>query len=348
GHPPIEPLYDEADVKGLVRLMEPLTYDEWHELGPGFRLRFSDAGHILGSALTELHLKDQGETKRITFTGDLGRRDMPLLKDPKLLGGCDVLISESTYGNRVHPPADDLKAAIVRIVKEAVTLGGRIVVPAFSLGRTQQLVYFLNELFNAGQLPHIPIFVDSPLSMRLTNVFRRHMDVLDEPFQQIKETDPDPFGFASLTYVATRDESIALNRREGAYMVISASGMCESGRIVHHLKHAVSDERNTIMLIGYQAPYTLGRQIADRRPYVRIFDREHPLRAHVEQLEGLSAHADAQDFQWWFEAMARDEGIGRAFLVHGEPDSAAALATMLKDHCDEEPVVPKFGETFEV
>jgi len=348
GHPPIEPLYDEADVRGLMRLFEPLAYDEWHELGPGFRLRFSDAGHILGSALTELHLNDKGETRRVTFTGDLGRRDMPLLKDPQLLGGCDVLISESTYGNRVHPPSDDLKSAIVRILKEAVSLGGKVIVPAFSLGRTQQLVYFLNELFNAGALPHIPIFVDSPLSRTLTNVFRRHMDILDDSFNAARASDADPFGFATLSYVSTREESQALNNREGSFVVISASGMCESGRVVHHLKHAVSDERNTIMLIGYQAPYTLGRQIADRRPYVRIYDREYPLKAHVEQLEGLSAHADVTDFKWWFEHMARDEGIGQALLVHGEPDSAAALAEVLKDFCNEEPIVPRFGETFEV
>ncbi|QDT55679.1 Ribonuclease [Caulifigura coniformis] len=348
GHPPIEPLYDEADVRGVCRLFERLSYSEWHELGPGFKLRFSDAGHILGSAITELHLRDKGETKRVTFTGDLGRRDMPLLKDPELLGGCDVLITESTYGNRVHPPADDLKAAIVRILKEAVALGGRVIVPAFSLGRTQQLVYFLNELFNAGTLPHLPILVDSPLSRRLTNVFRQHMDILDEPFKAIQATDADPFGFATLSYVATKEESVALNRREGAFMVISASGMCESGRIVHHLKNAVSDERNTVLLIGYQAPYTLGRQIADRRPYVRIFDREYPLRAHVEQLEGLSAHADLPDFKWWFEHMARDEGIGQAFLVHGEPESARSLAEVLKDYCNEPPIVPGFGESFEV
>jgi metallo-beta-lactamase family protein len=348
GHPPIEPLYDEADVRGLIRKFEPLTYGEWHELGPGFKLRFSDAGHILGSALTELHLKDKGDIKRITFTGDLGRRDMPLLKDPELLGGCDVLITESTYGNRVHPPSDDLKTAIIRILKEAVTLGGKVIVPAFSLGRTQQLVYFLNELFNAGQLPHIPVFVDSPLSRTLTNVFRRHMDVLDEQFRAVQATDRDPFGYENLTYVATRDESVALNRREGPFVVISASGMCESGRVVHHLKHAVADERNTIMLIGYQAPYTLGRQIANRRPYVRIFDREYPLKAHVEQLEGLSAHADVQDFKWWFEHMSRDEGIGQAFIVHGEPDAATALAGILKPLCNDDPVIPRFGETFEV
>jgi metallo-beta-lactamase family protein len=174
------------------------------------------------------------------------------------------------------------------------------------------------------------------------------MEILDDPFRTIQASDADPFGFVNLTYVATKDESVALNRREGAFMVISASGMCESGRIVHHLKNAVSDERNNVMLIGYQAPYTLGRQIADRRPFVRIFDREYPLRAHVAQLEGLSAHADAPDFKWWFEHMARDEGIGQAFIVHGEPDAAQALAALLKDHCDEPPIVPRFGESFEV
>lgn len=348
GHPPVEPLYDESDVQGLMKRFQPLEYHTWHELSDDVRVRFSDAGHILGSAITELHIKDAGEIKRITFTGDLGRRNMPLLRDPEPLGGCDVLITESTYGNRVHPEADDLKAALVRIFTEAIKLEGRVIIPAFSLGRTQQLVYFLNELFNEGQLPHIPIFVDSPLSRTITNVFRRHYDILDSEVARTIEKDKDPFGFSCLTYVATHDESIELNKRTGAFVVIAASGMCESGRVVHHLKHGVSDERNTVVIIGYQAPYTLGRQIVDRRPYVRIFDREYPLRAHVEKLEGLSAHADLPDFKWWFEQMVKDEGIGRAFLVHGEPEAARSLAAVLDNLANEPSVVPQFGDSFDV
>jgi metallo-beta-lactamase family protein len=348
GHPPVEPLYDDEDVRHLMKRFEPLPYREWHALADDVRIRFSDAGHILGSAITELEIRDAGELKRIVFTGDLGRRDMPLLHDPQPVGGCDILITECTYGNRVHPPADDIKAALRRILSDALKVGGRVVIPAFALGRTQQLVYFLNELFNEGTLPHIPIFVDSPLARRITNVFRDHASELDSDVARTLESDADPFGFECLTYVVSREESAQLNKREGAFVVISASGMCESGRIVHHLKHAVSDERNTIVLIGYSAPYTLGHQIASRRPYVRIFDREVPLRAHVERLEGLSAHADLPDFKWWFEQLVNDEGIGRAFLVHGEPDAAKALASVLEDLSNEPPAIPRFREEFMV
>ena len=345
GHPPVDPLYDDGDVKRVMRSVERLDYTEWHHLGKDVRLRFQDAGHILGSAIVELEIKDQGSFRRLVFTGDLGRRDMPLLNDPQTVDGCDILITESTYGNRIHPPADDIKAGLVRILAEAKKLGGRVVIPAFSLGRTQQVVYYLNELFNAGTLPRIPIFVDSPLSYRITKVFRQHFEAMDQDVADTVGKDKDPFGFESLVYVTTPEESKALNDREGAFVVISASGMCEGGRVVHHIKHAAGDERNAIVLIGYQAPATLGRQIADHRPYLRVFDHEVPLKAHVEQLEGLSAHADAEDFRWWFGELGTRGGIGRAFIVHGEPDSAKAVADLLHDHCNEPPVIPHYRQT---
>ncbi|MBL8848301.1 MAG: MBL fold metallo-hydrolase [Planctomycetaceae bacterium] len=348
GHPPVEPLYTPEDVEGLMKRFQPLKFNEWHELSPDFRLRFHEAGHILGSAITELEIRERAEVKRIVFTGDLGRRDIPLLIDPALVQGCDVLITESTYGNRIHPPASDIKRELLRIIREAVAVGGRVVIPAFALGRTQQVVYYLNELFNEKQLPRVPIFVDSPLATRLTGVFRAHNIAMDDDVRRTLLHDKDPFGFDVLTYTASQQESMELNRMRGACVIISASGMCESGRIVHHIKHACSDERNSIVLIGYQAPHTLGRQIADRRPYLRIFDQEYPLRAKVEKLEGLSAHADAEDFQWWFSQMSADSHIGRAFLVHGEPVAAQALAEMLRDYCDEDPVIPQFGEGFEI
>jgi metallo-beta-lactamase family protein len=348
GHPPIAPLYDEDHVRSTMNRFETLDYGQWHEVGSDVRIRFSDAGHILGSAITELEIRDAGELKRVVFTGDLGRRGMPLLRDPAPVAGCDVLITECTYGNRVHPEPSDMKTALVRIFKDTIALGGRVVIPAFSLGRTQQVVYLLNELFNAGQLPRIPIFVDSPLARTLTAIFRRHPECFDDEVQKTLESDQDPFGFASLTYIATQQESMALNKRTGPFVVISASGMCESGRVVHHLKHTVSNERNTIVLIGYQAPATLGRQLSERRPYVKIFDREYALRARVEQLEGLSAHADLPDFKWWFEQMVRDEGIGQAFLVHGEAESAKGLAAVLTELSNEPAVIPQAGQTFTV
>ena len=348
GHPPVEPLYTPDDVEGLMRNFMPLDFYEWHELAPDFRLRFHPAGHILGSAITEMEIRERGEVKRIVFTGDLGRRDIPLLVDPAVLQGCDVLITESTYGNRIHPPASDIKQELLRIILDAVSVGGRVIIPAFSLGRTQQVVYYLNELFNEKQLPRVPIFVDSPLATRLTKIFRRYDETLDADVSRTLKHDRDVFGFELLTYVGSQRESMELNRREGSCVIISASGMCESGRVVHHLKHSVRDEKNAIVLIGYQAPHTLGRQIAERRQYIRIFDREYPLRARVEQLEGLSAHADVEDFKWWFSEMSADSHIGQAFLVHGEPRSAEALAELLRDYCDEDPVIPQRLESFEV
>lgn len=349
GHPPVEPLYEDRDVHELCKRFETIPYGKWHELAKDVRLRFHEAGHILGSAITELEILDSGEMKRVIFTGDLGRRSLPLLGDPVLIdNGCDVLITESTYGNRVHLPAENLKIELLRILKEACEIQGKVVIPAFSLGRTQVLVYFLNELFNEGRLPQIPIFVDSPLSRKLTQVHREHQGVLDPEAQEQRDSDVDLFGFRGLTYVASPQESRALNDRKGPFLVIAASGMCESGRVVHHLRHAVGSERNTIVMLGYQAEYTLGRRIVERQPRIRIFDREIELRAKVEVLNGLSAHADAEDFKWWFGHLAKHGGIGKAFIVHGETESAQAVAQLLHDQCNEDPIIPQFKQSFTV
>lgn len=348
GQPPAEPLYTRQDVDALLKNFQPLSFHEWHELADDVRVRFSDSGHILGSAITELEVMERGETRRIVFTGDLGRRGLPVLRDPELVEGCDVLITESTYGNKVHPSADDIKLELKRIINEAAVVGGRVVIPAFSLGRTQHLVYFLNELSNAGQLPNIPVYVDSPLARRVTSVYRDHKDIMDPETQELLRRDADPFGFPGLTYVQSQKESVELNRHDGAFVVISASGMCESGRVVHHLKHAVSNIENTIVLIGFQGQHTLGRNIADRKPVIRIHDRDYAMRANVEVLSGLSAHADALDFRWWFQALHSTSSIGQAFIVHGEGDAAAAQATLLEEFCDEPPIIPQAGQSFEV
>ncbi|MSR60103.1 MAG: MBL fold metallo-hydrolase [Planctomycetaceae bacterium] len=347
GQPRIEPLYSERDVRGIVRQIEPKSYGDWHELYPELRVRFRDAGHIIGSAICELEFQEKGVIRRLVFTGDLGRRELPLLRDPELVNGCDILISESTYGNRVHPPASDIKLHLLRIIRRAIEVEGKVIIPAFSLGRTQQLVYFLNELTNAGELPPVPVFVDSPLSNRVTQVFCKHGHVFDDEAQKALLSDTDAFAFPGLTYIAKPQESMELNHRRGPFVVIAASGMCESGRVLHHLKHGVADPNTTIVIIGFQAQNTLGRRIRDRQPFVKIFDREYPLRASVEVLEGLSAHADVNDFKWWYEHLASTTGVGQAFLVHGEPESSQALAGLLKDYCDEDPILPKLGETFE-
>lgn len=349
-HPPVDPLYTVDDVEALMKHFEPCTFSKWHPLTDDgeMRVRFTPAGHILGAAITELDLLDGTDRKRLAFTGDLGRRRIPLLRDPTPLAeGADVVICESTYGGRMHAPPQDIKEHLLRILTTAEARQGRVIIPAFSLGRTQLLVYYLNELFNSGSLPRIPIFVDSPLSTRITHIFRRYDHTLDDDAQEILKFDEDLFGFDQLTYVRNQAESMDLNRRDGAFVVIAASGMCENGRVVHHLKHAIADERNFVVLLGYQAPHTTGRHLADRRRYIKLFGREHPLKAEVVELEGLSAHGDALDLQWWFQESTRQGHVGRVFLVHGEPESARALVPLVRDQCDEEPVIPQWGESFD-
>lgn len=348
GRPPIEPLYSEEDIRGVSKLFEPLDELGWHELSPALRIRFSEAGHILGSAVTQIDIEDKATVRRLVFTGDLGRRGLPLLRDPQLVEGCDVLITESTYGHTVHPPAEDLKARLLEIVQHADASGGKVVIPAFSLGRTQQVLYFLHELLEQGKLPRMPIFIDSPLSQRVTEVYGRHENLLDADALRLLRRQGDLFNFPMVAYIEKQRESMELNRREGPFIVISASGMCESGRVRHHLKHAVEDERNTIVLIGFQAEGTLGRRLSERPPTVRILDRVLPLRARVVSLAGLSAHADAEDFKWFFGHMSADSHIGRAFIVHGESPAAKALAAILHDQCDEDPTIPRLYESFDV
>ncbi|QDV48789.1 MBL fold metallo-hydrolase RNA specificity domain-containing protein [Gimesia fumaroli] len=347
-HPPIEPLYSEEDVDGVAKLFERLDYHEWHELGDDVKLRFLDAGHILGSAIIEMKIKDQREWRHLVFTGDLGRRNLPLLRDPETIEGCEVLISESTYGNRVHEKVSDIKEELYQILDEAYRVEGRVIIPAFSLGRTQQIIYYLNELYNEKRLPHIPIFVDSPLSTRLVSVFRHHLHEMDDEVQAMMEADKDPFGFALLDYVSTREQSIALNKRKGAFVVIAGSGMCENGRVRHHLKNGIDNIENTIVLMGYQAANTLGRRLQQRDPKVKIFDRYYKVKAKVVQLSGLSGHADVEDFKWWYAQSAKLGNIGQVFLVHGEPESAEALAALIRDECDLEPIIPHYQQSFEV
>lgn len=345
--PRIMPLYDEEHVRRVTKQLVPLDYGAWHDLYPELRIRFRDAGHILGSAIVELEFQEKGEVKRVVFTGDLGRRDLPLLRDPELVNGCDVLITESTYGNKIHEPADDLKSHLLRVIREAVAANGKVIIPAFSLGRTQNVVYFLNELTNSGELPNVPVFVDSPLSRKLTDIYRNHPGVFDQDLQNTLKGDKDPFGFRGLQYISSQDESIALNRRPGPMVIVAASGMCEGGRVLHHLKHNVSRPENVIVIIGFQASGTLGRRIVERQPYLKILDREYPLRAKVEILNGLSAHADANDFKWWFDHMASTTGIGQAFIVHGEAEPAKAVAQLLRDASDEDAIIPQLHQSFE-
>ena len=345
--PPVVPLYSEDDAKRVAKLFEYVAIGEWETLGDDVRLKFHHAGHILGSAIVELELLDDGIWKRVVFTGDLGRRNKPLLFDPTPVDRCDVVITESTYGDRVHPTPADVKAALQRVICEAAEKKGRVIIPAFSLGRTQLLVFLLNELRNENAMCRVPVFIDSPLATRLTDIYRDHQDEMDEEVTETLKHDDDVFNFDGLTYIRSQDESVALNKRSGPFVVISASGMCTNGRVVHHLKHAVSRPENTVMIIGFQARGTLGRQLVERRKHVSIHGRRYELNATVETVNGLSAHADAEDFRWWFGELQKNGGCGHAFVVHGEEKPAKALAELIADCCDHDPIVPQFGESFE-
>lgn len=344
----IEPLYTSEDAEDVVRQFQPLHFGEWHELASDVKVRFSPAGHILGSAITELEVRERSQWKRVVFTGDLGRYGMPLLVDPAPVEMADALIIESTYGNRVHPPVADMKDDLLRIITSAYQKGGRVIIPAFSLGRTQQVVYHLNELFNENKLPRIPIYVDSPLSNRCTAIHRRYQEHLDDDVNKTLRHDIDVFGFETLRYTESPQQSMELNDRSGPFVVISASGMCESGRILHHLKHAISHERNTVVLIGYQAPGTLGWRIAERQPYVRIHDTEFAVKAKIEQLGGLSAHADVNDFKKWLDQSTETGDFDKAFIVHGEKDGAEGMASLLKTYCEGAVTIPQRFQSFTI
>ncbi len=344
----IKPLYTDEDAKKAAKLFEGIPFHTWKEIQKGVRVRLSHAGHILGASIVELELQDGDEIKRVVFTGDLGRRGQPLLMNPETVERCDVLISESTYADRLHPDASDVKAEMQRVICEASRRRGKVIIPAFSLGRTQMLVYLLNELSNEDEMCRVPVYVDSPLATRLTDVHRDHSDVMHGSVQNTLEHDDDVFDFPGLTYTQSQQESMAINRRAGPCVIISAGGMCENGRVVHHLKQTVSDDANTIMIIGFQAEHTLGRQIVERRSELKILGRLYPLRARVEVVNGLSAHADAGDFQWWFGELLQRGGAGQVFLVHGESKSAAALAKIVEDCSDLPPIIPQFGQSFEI
>lgn len=331
GEPTIEPLYDMEDAERTAEQFRSQKYFQPFEPLRGVSVTFWDAGHVLGSAIVQIdvaHDEKANGPRRLVFTGDLGRRNLPILRDPMTVRGVDILISESTYGGRVHEEVAAMRDDLMHTLAKIVQRRGKVIVPAFALGRTQNLVYYLNKLFQDGKLPRVPIYVDSPLSMKLTDVYRNHEECFDADTWRILRDDPDVFGFFGLTYVSSAEESKRLNRQDGPFVVIASSGMCEAGRVLHHLRYTVEDPRNAIVIVGYQAGDTLGRRIAEKQPRLRIMDDWFDLKAEVYCLDGLSAHADRNDFQWWYEATGGE--IEHAFLVHGEPESMTALTPLLQ------------------
>ena len=351
GEPPIEPNYTESDAIESLKGFLAIGYDRPHQLTPDIKVTFRDAGHILGSAMVLLDINDQdsGKNVKLVFSGDIGRPDMPILRDPSTIESADILIMESTYGNRSHAPYPDTEKELERVVNETYQRGGSLVIPSFAVGRTQQLVYSLHQLVHDGKLPDMQVYVDSPLAINVTAIFRLHPEAFDREIMDFMESERghDPFGFDSLRYTYATSESKELNTLKEPAIIISASGMAEAGRILHHLKNRVTDERNTILFVGWQAPHTLGRRIVEGRAKVKILGEEYPLKAQVEVLNGFSGHADHDGLVEW--AAAFKDKPQHTFLVHGEETAALALATALESNVGlENVIVPEMHQSFEL
>ena len=348
GQPPVEPIYTHADAVACLEHFVSVGYDRPVLVAPGVRCTFLDAGHILGSAIVLLEIEEGQRRTRLLFSGDLGRQDMPILRDPAPAPPADVLIIESTYGDRVHPPHEEAEQRLRDLIGETCSRGGKVVIPAFAVGRTQEIVYSLHRLASAHKLPDVPIFVDSPLAVNVTGVFRLHPECYDEELREFiaRDRHPDPFGFDRLRYIRNTADSKALNDLKGPAVIISASGMCEAGRVQHHLKHTIGDPRNAVLIVSWQAPHTLGRRLVERQKVVKIFGEEFPVRARVETLNGYSAHADRDGLLGWVKPIARD--LRHAFVVHGDPGPAAALADGLRQLGVRDVAVPEQGDVFQV
>lgn len=345
----VEPLYTEEEVTETMKLMMTVAYHRRTEIAPGVHMTFFDAGHILGSAITFLEIDDQedGQRKTLTFTGDLGRKGLPILRDPEYIEQTDYLITETTYGNRFHKFIDDVEDYFEELVNKTVKRGGKIIIPAFALERTQEVVYYLNLLTQQGKIPRIPIYVDSPLAVNVTQVFRSHPESFSkEVYEEFLHNGVNPFGFGLLRYIQDVNDSKALNAKKGPMIIISASGMMEHGRVLHHLKNNIEDPANLILVVGYQAENTLGRKILDGEKDVKIFGESYRVRAEVAVVDAFSGHADRSDL---IDFISEIKGLKQAFLVHGEESQGLTFKDILGEIRPEVDItVPRRGQIIDL
>lgn len=347
GEPGVEPMYTGADVDQTIEQMKGFQYGEPIEVVEGITVEFFDAGHILGSAVMRLTVEERGKKTVLGFTGDLGRKNMPILRDPESMGDVEYLISESTYGGKIHDPIQGMKGSLTEVLERTIHRGGKIIVPAFSVGKTQDFLHVLFHVKESGRFPDLPIYVDSPLAVDATDVFRSHPECFDDETLAILMGSEDPFGFRRLRYIRDVNESKRLNDVKEPCVIISASGMCEAGRILHHLANNIEDERNTILIIGYMAEHTLGRRLVERQPEVRIFGDVFPRKAEVVVLNSFSAHAGQDELVNYIGALDR-RLLKRLFLVHGELQQAQALQKKLEEQGIHPVHIPARGERTEL
>ena len=345
---PVEPLYGHEDVTGLLSQIVGLPYRRAHEIAPGVVLKLLDAGHVLGSSIVVLDVEDDGTHTRIAYAVDLGRKGLPILREPEIPGGIHCLISESTYGDRLHSPIEEVDDALAAVVNRTVKRGGKILIPAFALERAQEVVYALKRLRAAQKVPTVPVYVDSPLTVKLTDVFKMHPECYDKKtYARLVGGDP-PFEFDGLHYVSDKEESKAIAAQPGPCIIIAASGMCEAGRILHHLREGVEDQRNTILIVGFQAQHTLGRRIVEHHREVKVFGVMRRLAAEVAVLNGFSAHADQNELVAFAEDVRSQGKLRQVILVHGEPPAQAALTAKLAEQGFPTVITPGPGDKIRI
>lgn len=342
----VEPLYDADDVSGLLGLMETIPYHRKHEVAPGIELTFLDAGHVLGSAVVVLDIEDDGHRGRLAFTGDLGRHHLPILRDPEAPTGVDWLMSESTYGDRLHDPFEKMNDALAGVVARTCERGGKVIIPTFALERAQEVIFALKELRHAGRLPNVPVYVDSPLTVKLTEIFKLHPECYDRETSRLLHSADSPFDFDGLRYVSEVEDSKAIDAEEGPAIILSASGMCEGGRVLHHLQRFLGDPKSTVLIVGFMAEHTLGRRLVENRVEVKIFGVPYRRAAEIVVLNGFSAHADQQGLLKFAQSVAKSGDLRTVVLVHGEPAAQEALAALLeRERVCRDVRIPEQGET---
>ncbi|MFC1952366.1 MBL fold metallo-hydrolase RNA specificity domain-containing protein [Chloroflexota bacterium] len=334
------PLYTTDDAKASFPLFTPVNYKEDIRLGDDIKAIFCDAGHVLGSAMIKVTVSQQGESRVILFSGDVGRWDKPILRDPSVFSEVDYVVVESTYGDRIHQEPLDISDSLAEVVNSTGKAGGNIVVPSFALQRSQEILYYMNELLIEDRIPHLMVFLDSPMAIRITEVFKRHAELFDKEMSQLVRQNRSPFDFPSLKMVQTADESKALNHISGTTMIIAGSGMCTGGRVKHHLVTNISRPESAILFVGYQAVGTLGRRIVDGAKKVRILGQEYLVRARIAQIHGFSAHADRDELFHWLSSLSK--APRRVFVVHGESEAAQQFGQFLKEKTGWNIAVPEY------
>lgn len=353
----ISPIYTAEDAAKCLQLFVPVTYDKIIEITEDIHVRFNDAGHMLGSSIIEVWVKENNEEKKIVFSGDLGNNDIPLIGSPTMIDSADYLVMESTYGSRLHIRNDEKAEMFLKVVSETLDRGGNVIIPSFAVGRTQEILYELNKIKEVKDDPEFireyktlmkaPVFVDSPLAISATEVFKDNMDLFDDETKEEILKGDNPLEFPGLQFTMTADESKALNESTTPSIIISASGMCEVGRIKHHLKHNLWNPKNTILFVGYQAPGTLGHKIVNGAKKVKIFGEEIAVNAQIEYIEGYSGHAD-QEWLMNFVYSFRDQMPKHIFLVHGEEESQMVLKEKIETEANIPVTIPEYGEIYEV